>query len=248
MVNLSKESLNKPIREVTPVHIREEEVPHREYTPIHQCAEPVNAPVIEVVPKKQELAAPANRNLSYSQATADCRKQYLASHFQTASDTELEQLRSFASILKKALKRYMLVSVGAISLALLSVGCLLSCIAFGVDDISSEFTLLIGSSFVTTLLSLLMIAGIVMKDNNNVLSYDTLRSVTDVYISPNGANHATISIVENCRQRIDCSVFRPHFCKDNQAYEAVVNDKHDVFVLYSNKTQSAVIIDPKLFE
>lgn len=248
MVNLKKES-NHPIREITPVHIREEYTPVREYTPTHICDEtPIqDVPVIEVVPQKQELAAPAEHNISYSQAISDCRSQYLASCFQSASDKEIEGFRSLSVPLKSLMKKYMIVSIATLSALIFCFMCFAGLIVS--LPLHNEFlsTAMIISGEVS-LFSVLMLACTTMGDTNSVFLYKALKSVSDIYISHDGANYKTINKIKKCSQRIECGVFRPRFCKDNKAYEAVVNDKHDVFVLYSDKTKSAVIIDPMLFE
>lgn len=249
MVNLKKEDLNKPIREYTPVHIREEYTPSQEYTPEHLCEENIPnqvIPVVEVVPPKQELAVCAGQ-LSYSKAIKDCRRQHLASCFQSASDKEIEGFRSLSVPLKSLLKKYLISSITALSAAIFSLLCLIGLIvSLPLHNNFISTAMLIGGE--ASLFSLVMLACMTIGDNNSVLMYKTLKSVSDIYISHDGANYKTINKIKECSQRIDCDVFRPRFCKDNKAYEAVVRDKHDVFVLYSNKTKSAVIIDPKLFE
>lgn len=247
MVNLKKES-NNPIREITPVHIREEYTPVREYTPTHICDEtPIqDVPVIEVVPQQQELAV-CSGQLSYSKATQDCRKQHLASCFQSASDKEIEGFRSLSVPLKSLLKKYMITSITALSAVIFCFMCLIGLIVSA--PLHNNFlstAMFIGEG--ASNFSLIMLACMTMGDKNSAMLYKTLKSVSDIYISHDGANYKTINKIKKCSQRIDCYIFRPSFCKDNKAYEAVVNDKHDVFVLYSDKTKSAVIIDPMLFE
>jgi hypothetical protein len=250
MVNLKKEDLNKPIREYTPVHIREEYTPSQEYTPEHLCEEfnpNQDIPVVEVLPPKQELAAPAEHNISYSQAISDCRSQYLASIFRRASEAELKPFRSPSASIKKTLKRHALAAFSAIV-----------ALAIGLLSIMGALTLILQSSdnsgepLIFTLcvlcFSIFAIWLSLKDDDNSQLLYKTLKNATDVFVSHDGANDITISKIKKCSQRIDCDVFRPYFCKDDSAYKAVIRDKHDVYVIYSDKTKSAVIIDPKLFE
>lgn len=267
MVNLRKEYLNKPIREYTPVHIREEYTPSQEYTPEHLCEGNIpnqDLPAVEVLPPKQELATPAEHNISYSQAISDCRSQYLASIFRRASEaelkplrlasifhrasgTKLEPFRSPSESIKKTFKRHALATFSAIvalAIGLLSIMGALTVIS-QLSDNSGEPLIF---TFCVLCFSIFAIWLSLKDDDNSQLLYKTLKTATDVFVSHDGANDITISKIKKCSQRIDCDVFRPYFCKDDSAYEAVIRDKHDVYVIYSEKTKSAVIIDPKLFE
>lgn len=229
MVNLSKENINKPLREYTPAHICDEYAPAPQHNPTN------TPPAVEVVPQKQTLAAHANKAISYTQASADHRQEYLASTFQISSEAAMSQyglLTIFQKIIKKCTSATLLITI------LIS----LMCLSFIVGFVCGVITSLI--SFIFTLITLLANPQL-----TNMPSYvfRTIKRATDIYISHYGAYETDRKIMES-PQRVECYIYKPIFCKDEKAFDAVTKDTHDVFILYSSKTQCAIVIDPKLFE
>lgn len=257
MVNLSKSNTGKPLREYTPSHICDEYSPATnsdssntgiEYKPLHIRDEILTAnasPVIDVAPPKHELATTNQQNLTYTQAIANCRSQYLASVFQRASDYKISALYN-SKAFQKWLKRHIFSSIALGVVAIAGFLSLVLCI--GTVATGNTVFAPLGISLCATGISAIIIWGCENTKSNDETAYDTIKKATDVFVSPYGANTDTINYITECRQRIECEVIRPSFCKDDAAYETVTRDKHDVFVIYSDKTKRAVIIDPKLFE
>ena len=185
-------------------------------------------------------------SLTYTQAVADCRSQYLASVFQKASEDQIALLHNTASFHKmlkrEAIKRlfiticnsicFLFILADLVGAALLVKEC--ACIVLGIAICFAIIAAILISSS----------AGVRCEET----TYDTIKKATAVFISPYGANTDTISCISKCPQNIEYEIFRPYFCKDDKGFETVTLDKHDVFVVYSDKTKLAVIVDPMLFE
>lgn len=237
MVNLSKENINKPLREYTPAHICDE------YAPAPQHNSTNTPPAVEVVPQKQTLAAHANKAISYTQASADHRQEYLASTFQISSEAAMSQyglLTIFQKIIKKCTSVTLLITI------LISLMCLSFIVGFVCEVIGSNNLglALLETSLIFTLITLLANPQLT---NMPTYVFRTIKRATDIYISHYGAYETDRKIMES-PQRVECYIYKPIFCKDEKAFDAVTKDKHDVFILYSSKTQCAIVIDPKLFE
>ena len=85
--------------------------------------------------------------------------------------------------------------------------------------------------------------------NNSFLVYKSIWKATDIFVCNSGAtSNETFNRISRCRQNIEYEIFRPRHCKDTDAYSTVIRDKHEVYVVYSGKTKSAVIIDPDLYD
>ncbi len=185
-------------------------------------------------------------SLTYTQAVADCRSQYLASVFQKASEDQIALLHNTASF-HKMLKRE------AIKRLFITI-CNSICFLFILAELVGAALLVKECAFIVLgiAICLAIIAAILISSSAGVrceeTTYDTIKKATAVFISPYGANTDTISCISKCPQNIEYEIFRPYFCKDDKGFETVTLDKHDVFVVYSDKTKLAVIVDPMLFE
>ena len=260
MVNLSKERLDKPLREYSPAHICDEyaNIPkhnpisaNQEYTPIHihdeiLTANTPSAAEVEVIPQKQTLAAPSNKAISYTQASADRRQKYLASIFQTASEAVMSQYGLpiiFRKIVKRCTFVKRLLTILMSFMCLFFIGGIIG-FTFGNNNLG---LILIQTSLVSVVLTIVSLFANPQLSDMPAYAYSTMRKATDVYISNYGASQTEEKIMKS-PQNVDCYIYKPKICKNEEAFRAVTKNKHDVFVIYSSKTQCAIVIDPKLFE
>lgn len=241
----------------------------REYSPNHICDEPSPAPltanmppVKEFVPQKHKLATSKSKDISYTRIVCEGRRQHLASVFTTASCNEVEKLRSLSPLIQKEIKKHnvvmgILCGVGCALLAAI-IALIVYIATNGLEGIIVSIINFCKTLSPLTLCAVEIIGGVLaytsikaLKDDNenNDNTFETLKTATDVFICTTGANTPeTAKCIQQCKQTIEYEIFRPSYCKNQEAYTEVVQDKHDVFVVYSNSTQRAVIIDPKLFE
>ena len=80
------------------------------------------------------------------------------------------------------------------------------------------------------------------------LLHKTLRKATNVYICKTGADTDATNKKLEWRQYIDRFILKPKRCSDYDIFRTVTHNEHDVYVVYSDDTNSIVFIDPKLFE
>lgn len=266
-------NLTKPFqgREYTPVHLMDEEesiqrstltvAPDKlpSYTPEHIAYEPP-APdpetdiKISVIHANNAPAVVENQKpLSYSQIAQS--KQYgfhkhLESVFRVPTDDEMNKLRSLGTEIHKMLR------LNLVSMILAATGSLLG--SFGI--ISAICTGVLGAVLPTLVLTSVGIVGSVMVgvgwaiahfagvEDWCYLLHKTLRKATNVYICHTGADTDATNKKLDWRRYIDRFILKPKRCSDYDIFRTVTHNEHDVYVVYSDDTNSIVFIDPKLFE
>lgn len=229
MVNLSK-----TVREYTPVHIREECVP--KITSPKQAAQECQS--IEV----------ANSGISYSELVTKSGRRHLESVFRSPTDSEIDKYRGIETIIEKTLKRDSLfrkISFASIVLCGLTIAATVSCSCLMQEYVSLVVTL---GVFIASMFAFIPCIMITFMHNDGLV-YKVLRNPSDLFISESGADTCdTHWAFSKAEQWIDRKIFRPCHCKDLGAFDKVINDRHNVFIVYSEAYNAAVIVDPNLFD
>lgn len=192
--------------------------------------------------------APVKEKLSYSKLASDCRKDYLSSIFKKPSDTELDRFNVLFHRVKKDANTTVGITLGILFGAI--IGLIIIIIAGNSTYYDEKISICITMvGIFHCAIAFICILESIWSFNNSFLIYKSIWKATDIFVCNSGAtSNETFNRISRCRQNIEYEIFRPRHCKDTDAYSTVIRDKHDVYVVYSGKTKSAVIIDPDLYD
>ena len=266
-------NLTKPFqgREYTPVHLMDEEesiqrstltaAPDKlpSYTPEHIAYEPP-APdpetdiKISVIHANNAPAVVENQKpLSYSQIAQN--KQYgfhrhLESVFRVPTDDKIDKLRSLGTEIHKMLRLNLVSTILAVTGSILGGFGIITAICTGalravLPTIVLTSIAIVGFAMAGVGLAIAHFAGV---EDWCYLLHKTLRKATNVYICNTGADTDATNKKLEWRQYIDRFILKPKRCSDYDIFRTVTHNEHDVYVVYSDDTNSIVFIDPKLFE
>lgn len=257
------------VRECTPVHNLTEEESITKYCPAPTRA--MSTPTIEVLPStiEGEVALADNSNksnpLSYTEYTRDQRLEHLIKNFRQPNETELHKLDKIRDYLSPLYKKQLNcerafttgLAAGITGLAGFIVGLsgiigqAMKVIAAG--DQSFSLLLWVGAAVSA-------VGGIDMAINRLKAPFNPfeiphgkcimeeiiLDPTTNIFICSTGADTMPTEKSLKFRQRIASYIFRPYGCDDDSAFRTIVQDQHDVYLIY--KDGKAVFVDPLLFE
>lgn len=260
------------VREYTPVHKLTEEESITKYCPAPTRA--MSTPTIEVLPStiEGEVALADNSNksnpLSYTEYTRDQRLEHLIKNFRRPNTVEIQKLEKIREVLLPFFRKQQaytkLFYIGLVLLFFGVAGVLVGLLgylttAFEVPskECHPAFPLVGGigafllAGGVSVCVSCLHKAPNSHGLNNEPVGGFHLEEVildptAEVFICDTGADTIPTEKSLKFRQRIASYIFRPYGCDDDSAFRTIVQDQHDVYLIY--KDGKAVFVDPLLFE
>lgn len=261
-------SLKKPnthIREITPVHLIDE----AETIMKQSRSEPANEPetlniavvteqhspaIVEPIPDTEMMEH--NVSPSYSQLVRDGRQEHLAEVFRRPTEQEWSAFEKIKEQLMPSVeKSHKCDRCLAITLciALLSIS-----VAIAMMFLSQWLIMIIGIIlFVLNCFAIYISIRISPYDIDGAPSWNQslhladvickIKSAQNLFICTSGADtKATIKKLKY-RQDMDYHIFRPSHCADYEAYKTITKDRHSVFMIYDEKYEQVICIDPLLF-
>lgn len=257
---------NTPIREITPVHLIDEE--ETIVKSVH--SEPASKPetlkivvaskqhspaIVEPVPDAKIIERGISP--SYSQLVQDNRQERLAEIFRHPTEQEWSPFEKIKEQLIPIVKKSHKCETGcfiAIAIALLSVP-----IAIAMMLLSQWLFMGIGFGlFVLACIAIYLSVRISPYDIDGAPSWNQslhfadmicqIKSAQNLFICTSGADtQATFRKLKSLKD-IDYRIFRPKHCTDYEAYKAITTDRHSVFMIYDEEYAQVICVDPLLFK